>query len=153
MQLYSSRKTIADWNRLDRDGNPDEAWNILDYVVSTLSPAGMSSDESDRDNSGKTVYVIKPTSWRSRYLTELLRLIDEDRNKTNGFGGRRRGNAPRTRVWRPGTSASQRQAPPHLPINFYDAGWYDMLSSRDQRELQVADAVELPIIDQVRYSH
>ena len=153
MQLYSSRKTITEWNRLDHDGNPDEPWNVLDNVVSALSPAGMSSDESDRDGSGKMVYVIKPTSWRSRYLTELLRHVDEDRNKTNGFGDRRRGNGPRTRVWRPGTHASQRQAPPHLPINFYDKGWYGMLSDRDKWELGVADAVELPIIDQVRYSH
>lgn len=136
---------------LDRSGKLDEVWAVLDYVVDTLSPAGMSSDESEADTPGK-IYVIKPVPWRSHYLTELLRHIDEDRNKKNGFGNRSRGNAPRSRVWRAGAHASAREAPPRLPINFYDEGWYGMLSERDERELQAADEVQLPMIDRVRCS-
>lgn len=152
MQLFNTRKTITEWNKLDRDGRQDEVWGILDYVVGALSPAGMSSDESDEDASGKALYVIKPTPWRDPYVTELLRHVDNDLNKTNGFGGRRPGNAFRTRQWRPGVQSSARQAPARLPINFYDQRWYDDLSVRDKRELRAGDAVELPGIDEARYS-
>ena len=129
------------------------AWATLDYVVDTLTAAGMSSDESDNDSSGKAEYVVKRMPWRSRYLTELLRHIDKDRNKTNGFGGRRRGNAPRSRAWQPGARSSKREAPPYLPKNFYDEVWYENLSGRDKRELQTAAAVELPAIDEARCPH
>jgi hypothetical protein len=142
--LYDTRKKITEFNRLNRDGNLDMAWATLDYVVDTLTTVGMSSDESDNDSSGKTEYVIQRMPWRSRYLTELLRHIDKDRNKTNGLGGRRRGNAPRSRVWLPGARESTREAPPRLPINFYDKVWYNNLSRRDERELQAADEVEPP---------
>ncbi|KAK2465174.1 hypothetical protein APHAL10511_002805 [Amanita phalloides] len=148
--LFDTRKSITEWNRLDGDGNADEAWCVLDYAVSTLTSAGMSSDESDKDTKGNTVYSIKPTPWRSSYVTEMLRHVDNDLNKTNGFGNRWQGNAPRTRVWRPGSQPSGRQAPPRLPINFYDRHWYDDLSVRDRRELQAGDAVPLPAIDRAR---
>ena len=152
--MFDTRKKITEGNRLNRDGNPDMAWATLDYVVDTLTAMGMSSDESDNGSSAKTSdYVIKRMPWRSRYLTELLRHIDKDRNKTNGLGSRCRGNAPRSRVWLPGAPASTREAPPRLPLNFYDKAWYDNLSRRDERELQAADEVELPAIDEARYPH
>jgi hypothetical protein len=152
-QLYDTRKKITEFNQLNHDGNLDMAWATLDYVVDTLTAVGMSSDESDNDRSGKTEYVTKRMPWRSCYLTELLRHIDKDCNKTNGLGGRRRGNAPWSRVWLPGARASTREAPPCLPINFYDEVWYGNLSRRDERELQAADEVELPAIDEAQYPH
>lgn len=150
LQLFDTRKTVTERNRSDADGYIDEAWDTLDFVVGALSRAGMSSDESETDASGQKEYVVKIMPWRSRDVTHLLRIVDDDRNTSNGFGDARPGNAPRKRTVQRPRSVAARQAPSGLPLNFYDPVWYQGLSKSDKRALNVQDTVELPTIDQVR---
>ncbi|KAM6490443.1 hypothetical protein JOM56_014116 [Amanita muscaria] len=148
--LYDNRKQITERNKINPNDEPNEAWTILDFVVDTLASHGMSSDESDTDESGKVVYKIKRMPWRSREIANLLRIVDDDRNTANGFGSRRRGNSFRTRVLQYGAPSSRREAPPCLPLNFYDTTWYGTLKTGEKRGLQPAGVVELPTIDQIR---
>ena len=124
---------------------------MLDTAVNILHHAGMSSDESETDHSGQKVYVVKKMPWRSEVVTCMIRLIDEDRNTTNGFGNRRPGNAPRTRIVRRRASISNREAPPRLPLNFYDRTWYDGLRTKEKHELKAGDLFDLPCIDELSH--
>ena len=110
----------------------------------------MSSDESETDTSGQKEYVVKTMPWRSKEVTDLLRIVDDERNTSNGFGDRRPGNAPRKRAVRRPCSVTARNAPSGLPVNFYDPAWYNDLSKSDKTALNVQSMVELPTIDQVR---
>ena len=140
LQLFQARQTITELNK--SAGRTDEAWEALDFVVGTLSRGGTSSDESETDTSGQKQYFVKNMSWRSKEVTHLLRIVDDNRNTSNGVGGRR--SRKRT-VRRPG-SATARNAPSGLPLNFYDRAWYNDLSESDKRALNVQRKVELPTI-------
>lgn len=115
--------------------------------MATLGQAGMSSDESDHEEPGKTTYIVKKRAWRNRDLIRYLTLIDRDRNTTNAYGNTRAGNPPRYRSRRHGNQ-SVRLAIPNLPINFYDATWLSGLSNAEQRSLRPVQAVGLPEIDE-----
>jgi hypothetical protein len=117
---------------------------MLNFVVETLTAAGMSSDESGEDEKGLKVYRIKKCLWWGKEMTRMMRLVDQDQNKTNAYGNTRSGNPPHRRV--PGGSISLREAVPELPKNFYDRRWYKTLLNRDKKELNTRPAVELPDI-------
>jgi hypothetical protein len=106
----------------------------------------MSSDESDEDEvSGGRVYNARKKTWRDAGITRLLRLVDRDHNKTNCYGNTRAGNPPRRRLVRGGRD-SKREAPPGLPVNFYDRHWYDQLTNREKKELGVVEEMDIPEI-------
>jgi hypothetical protein len=58
------------------DGLIDPRWDALSAVVDHLGAAGMSSDESEDDETGERVYVINKAIWRDRRVTASLRLVD-----------------------------------------------------------------------------
>lgn len=145
--MYCSRIDITLANRETPDGDVDPTWDALHNVVAALGQAGMSSDESDHENPGRTKYVVKKRDWRNRDLLRYLAIIDGDRNITNAYGNTRPGNPPRHRSRRNGNQ-SVRSAIPNLPINFYDASWLSRLSNAEKKSLRPVRAVALPDIEE-----
>lgn len=105
----------------------------------------MSSDESDQEESGQLVYIVKKREWRNRNLTELMKAIDRDYNTTNAYGNTRPGNPPRKRIRRGGVE-SFRTAVPGLPQNFYDDSWLSGLCGREINDLGAKGPIDLPEI-------
>lgn len=103
-------------------------------MLDALGAGGISSDESDIDDSGHAVYQTKTMEWRARDILRKLTDIDSDRNTTNAYGNTRAGNPPRFRKRRD-RLATSRKAIPGLPINFYDSNWYAGLTPGQKREL------------------
>jgi hypothetical protein len=145
LQLYQTRATITDENRLRPDGTIDEAWDFLYKLVTMLHQEGMSSDESDNEG-GESKYWVKTRQWRSRDLNRYLHRIDLDANRTTVYGHARPGNPPRQRKRRANATLSHSRAVPNLPINFYDKTWYATLQNRDKKALQSRPALPLPEI-------
>ncbi len=112
-------------------------------MVTQLGAGGMSSDESDTDESGKEMYRIKRLPWRNPKIVEYMEAIDADYNDINAYGHRRAGNPRRTRI-RDGTVESSRDAIKGYPVNFYDKRWYDDLSARQRIALEATPEVPLP---------
>ena len=112
-------------------------------VLDALGAGGMSSDESDVDDSGHSVYQTKTMGWRAKDILRKLTNIDSDRNTTNAYGNTRAGNQPRVRKRRDWLATS-RKAIPGLPLNFYDPNWYAGLTPGQKREL--AAKPEIPLL-------
>jgi hypothetical protein len=134
-------------NMTNPDGSTDPGWDALNAVVDHLGAAGMSSDESEDDEMGRKVYVVNKAIWRDKRVTTSLRLVDGDHNTTNAFGNRKSGNPARTRVVRHRARGSAREAPPGLPINFYDSNWYAGLTNRERNELIALPEFQLPEVE------
>ena len=107
-------------------------------VLDCLGTGGMSSDESDVDELGHSVYQAKNMIWRDQSILRKLMDIDSYRNITNAYGNTRAGNPPRRRLHRGGQETS-RKAIPGLPINFYDQSWYASLTPGHKRELDTKE--------------
>jgi hypothetical protein len=118
-------------------------WKNSQMVLDILGAGGMSSDESDVDDSGHAVYRAKTMAWRDKKILQKLTNIDSDRNITNAYGNTRAGNAPRVRKRR-GRRETSRKAIPGLPLNFYDPGWYAGLTPGQKRE--IAAKKERPLL-------
>jgi hypothetical protein len=147
-QLYSARKVMTEANRR----NPsNKAWDLLDKAIALLSYDGMSSDDSDVDVNNRKIFSVKKMPWRSTLLTDLLRHLDKDRNIETGPGERKPGNPFRNRVVVRQAKTSRREAPPGLPMNFYDSKWYDGLAHKDVRELNPQEPFDLPLVDDLAY--
>ena len=137
------RLTIALDYLLDNplNDNPQEAetdqtalWKNNYMVLDTLGAGGMSSDDSDVDELGQSVYRAKNMIWRDQNILRKLTDIDSHRNPTNAYGNTRAGNPPRRRQHH-GRKGTLRAAIPGLPINFYDANWYASLTPGQKRNL------------------
>jgi hypothetical protein len=83
--------------------------------------------------------------WHNKDITNILRVIDQDRNTTNCYGNTRAGNPPRHRLVREGRD-SRREAPPGLPLNLYDRNWYKRLTNSEVKELGAQDEMDIPDI-------
>ena len=114
-------------------------------MIETLKAAGMSSDESERDEAtGVVTYIIKKRAWRSKEVLDRLKLVDQDRNTTNAYGGPRAGNPPRVRKPVAHAKESIRAAVPNCPENFYTREFVANISSyRVLNELNEQPAVDL----------
>ncbi|PPQ84628.1 hypothetical protein CVT24_007137, partial [Panaeolus cyanescens] len=136
--LYDTRRAIVKEN-INSSSRQEQKniWKNIGMMVDTLGADGQSSDESGRDEQGGRIYVVKKMSWRSPAVLSRLKVIDDDRNKTNGYG-----NSPAGRVFRDrkrqGTKTSQetvRRPIAGLPHNFYDPKFLDSLSPRERQKL------------------
>ena len=103
-------------------------------MLDALGAGGISSDESNIDDSGHAVYQTKTMEWHARDILRKLTDIDSDHNMTNAYGNTRAGNPPRFQKRRD-RLATSRKAIPGLPINFYDSNWYAGLTPGQKREL------------------
>jgi hypothetical protein len=132
---------------MNSDGTVNTGWDTLGDAVDRLGQEGMSSDESEDDEMNRRIYIINKPIWRARQVTSSLRLVDGDHNTTNGFGNRKAGNPARTRVVRNRARESTRDAPPGLPINFYDPIWYSGLTNGEKNELMALPEFQLPVVE------
>ncbi|KAF9007632.1 hypothetical protein BDQ17DRAFT_1422984 [Cyathus striatus] len=143
---YSARKC--------RDPVPGEtisSLGLLYNLVADLSAGGMSSDETDDDQSEGRKFWIKKHSWRSNALVNYLSIINKDHNFTTAYAEKRPSNPPRARKCRVGATVSTRTAIPGLLRNFYDETWYNSLSSCDKKYLDAQNEIELPEIAQMNH--
>lgn len=114
----------------NRDGSTDPGWKVTAEMVEELGPAGMSSDESELDESTKkTTYRIKRRLWRAKVCKDRLKVIDSDRNLTNAYGGTRPGKPPRERIRSPNSTISTRAPKIGCPENYYSREWVSNLGS------------------------
>jgi hypothetical protein len=94
-QTFDVRLEITLSNRMGANGQIDQTWDSLYQVVDALGAQGMSSDETDDDETGRKVYIPRRKVWRNKDITNILRVIDRDRNTANCYGNTRAGNPPR----------------------------------------------------------
>lgn len=145
-QTFATRFDISEQHlEDDEDDEEHAAWAQNRMIVATLGADGMSSDESSREDGGQMVYWVKRLKWRAKIVSDNLLKIDSDRNTTNGYGNTRSGNPPRVRKRRNVQQMrdSVRNAPPRLPVNFYDASWYSALTTSQKRDLGAVEMAEL----------
>lgn len=125
-------------------------WKATLKMIEVLKAAGMSSDESEMDEAtGKVTYIVKKRAWRSKEVLDRLKLVDQDRNTTNAYGGARAGNPPRVRRRIPYAKESIRPAMPNCPKNFYAREFVANISSyRVLNELNEQPAVDLGYLEE-----
>ncbi|KIJ22352.1 hypothetical protein M422DRAFT_57202 [Sphaerobolus stellatus SS14] len=108
-----------------------------------LGNEGTSDDESDEEatpgspfRQRKRVRVVQ-LAWRSQWLVDILRYIDNHyRHEACPLQGKR-GNAAHERVHaRPRVDYTR--VPKNLPCNFYDDNWYYSLNDYERYELNAA---------------
>jgi hypothetical protein len=108
--LEDRRKTVNSVPELRR-----HAW-----MIDSLGCAGMSSDETSKEN-GMTVYRVKKKFWRAAELGPFFHSIDrvteQTKNVTTSKGSRRCHRLPCEKV------SSEGGIVPGLPINFYNTAW------------------------------
>ena len=111
------------------------AWQWLLRVVDTLGVDGTSSEESDSEESIRTIYRTKRMRWRRRDLSDVLRIVDDERliDKTiyHSQGSK---PVPRQRDRSSGPE-SRRPPPSNLPRAFYDDEWFNSLDEASVREV------------------
>jgi hypothetical protein len=89
-------------------------------VIEDLGVAGMSSDESGKEN-GQKVFRVRRKFWRAAALGPFLHTIDRVTNLKNDVVG---GNASQKFQRLPGgPDSSYGPVVSKLPVNFYDAAW------------------------------
>lgn len=110
------------------------AWRWLHDVITALGVEGMSSEESDIEDSIHTVYRTKWMEWR-RDLSAALRIVDEERYKDKLIY-HSRGSKPahRQRLNR-FSPLSTHPAVPNLAQAFYDDEWWASLDEEAQLEI------------------
>ena len=119
----------------------ESEWMNIHTLLDTLGPEGMSSDDSNVNDAGNRTFHVKIMEWQNLDMVWKMVEIDKDWNTTNAYGNTRAGNAPRLRKrWEDGRKTS-RKAPPHLPINFYNAQWYASLKPGQKKELAAGPEV------------
>lgn len=136
----NSRKIRLFKLRLDIIANDAPLRRHLPFVKG-LGSQGMSSDESEDENTRTISYPRVYPAWRSGQLAALLWKVD-DVAATNVSVqiGKRKKSGTQLRV-RPHSDKvnAEAAAPPGLPRNCYDAAWLEKLSQRQRRELRVQD--------------
>ncbi|KAF8981334.1 hypothetical protein BDQ17DRAFT_1438469 [Cyathus striatus] len=142
---------IADGNQTCQDKTVDLLWDFLYNLVADLSAGGMSSNETDDNQSEGQKFWIKKCSWRSNALVNYLSIIDKDHNFTTAYAEKHPSNPPRACKCCVGATTSTHTVIPGLPRNFYDKTWYNSLSSCDKKYLDAQNEIELPEIAQMNH--
>ncbi|EIW74875.1 hypothetical protein CONPUDRAFT_66633 [Coniophora puteana RWD-64-598 SS2] len=114
-------------------------------LFNQLPPEAMSDDETDEEeDDGRPRYIIRVPAWRSKQATAWLRVFDRIHLSGRFWpnGKPKRGRFPHHRV------PSQRVESPGkpvrcLPVNFYDAGWLEGLSSPERDYLKCGPPAKL----------
>ena len=82
-------------NMQEAETDQTALWKNNYMVLDTLDAGGMSSDDSDVDELGQSVYRAKNMIWRDQNILRKLTDIDSHRNSTNAYRNTRAGNPPR----------------------------------------------------------
>ena len=114
-----------------------------------LNLAGMSMDESEHEGqNGAATYYIRNKDWRSKKITEWLRMLDSLhlRLRYRGEWEASPGAWPHMRLI--SLRESLGHVVPGLPVEFYDRYWYASQNDFAQGELrarETASSLDLPV--------
>ncbi|KAI6039265.1 hypothetical protein EDC04DRAFT_2895511 [Pisolithus marmoratus] len=120
---YQCRKEITESMVAAKEAKGDDdvvAWRFLSSVVTMLGSDGMSSEDSDGEDT-ETVYCTHTLPWRRDIIKEL-NLIDQWRLEGLSIFSPRGAKAAK-RIRSNKFSQSERKPVKGLPRPFYDAGW------------------------------
>jgi hypothetical protein len=120
------------------------AWKWLKELLRNLGEQGMSSDETEVDNQGRTYFSIKKLPWRARVECQLKMIDDrrmQERSELN-----RKGAVPTTRLRTNNAVASERSPPQKRPKGVFDKHWLQECPVQDVRKLRISNE-EFNIID------
>ncbi|THH17438.1 hypothetical protein EUX98_g9136 [Antrodiella citrinella] len=128
----------------DKDGDNDLChWEWLREVLSKLTQDGMSSEDTDDEDTLVPTYKTKTLQWR-RAMHDALQIIDEGR-RANLVVFNPQGSKPRPRHQRGEVILSERPPVPDLPEQLYDEGW---LKSLSEDEMSLVN----PVISQWKWN-
>ncbi|KAI6095507.1 hypothetical protein F5141DRAFT_1068330 [Pisolithus sp. B1] len=96
------------------------AWRFLHSVITKLGSDGMSSEDSDGEDT-ETIFCTHTLPWR-RDIVKELNLIDQRRLQDSSIFSPRGAKAAK-RIRRDNFSPSERKAVEGLPRPFYDESW------------------------------
>ena len=128
-------------------GQEKDIWKNLYDMLLRLGSDGMSSDESDVDEHGRSIYFVRTCPYRSSTLQPRLDTLDREANHTSGYGTRPAGNPHRIRVRPAEPWESTRRPPVGLPYNFYDRRWLSALTPNLLGHLEAVDDFDLISFD------
>ncbi|KAI6008625.1 hypothetical protein EDC04DRAFT_2906986 [Pisolithus marmoratus] len=120
---YQRRKEIMENMVAVKEAKGDDnvvAWQFLSSVVAMLGSDGMSSEDSDGEDT-ETVYCTHMLPWR-RDIVKELNLIDQRRLEDSSIFSPRGAKAAK-RIRSDKFLQSEQKPVKGLPRPFYDAGW------------------------------
>jgi hypothetical protein len=118
-------------------------------IHEALGKDGMSSDETDREDSG---VVRGPTMrvrrirrhWVNEELSSLWKAVDSYYNPLKPSGAPKSGTKPVPRIYASLRTNHIREPPNGLPRNFYDDMYWASLTAVRRRQLRPAPSVPIP---------
>jgi hypothetical protein len=130
--------------------NSTKFWKKLKKIHAELGQDGMSSDETDSEQTGLQAKIVRriPKTWLSPTISELWNAVEKyGKGRLN-----RAGNSPHTRIFEPSSSfrtqpntpAQRRLCVPGLPLNYYCDLWLRGLSPAQRAQVDRKSPRELP---------
>ena len=138
---YTSPQTLErqlNIARINRSTNRT-LWMQIEEILNTLDVGAMSSDYTDEESTFERKTVTRAhTPWRAPEVAHLMAVVET-------YPSKRAGNKaiPRTFDLR-NTRTSERKAIPKLPINFYDPGWFALLTTVEKDALATRKTMDIP---------
>jgi len=123
-QKYQRCKEITDTMVAVKEAKGDDdvvAWQFLSNVITMLGSDGMSSKDSDGEDT-KPIYCTHTLPWRRDIIKEL-NLIDQQRLQDSDIFSPRGAKAAK-HLRSDNFSQSEQKAVQGLPCPFYDEGWF-----------------------------
>jgi len=125
-------------------------WKKLKKIHAELGQDGMSSDETDTEQTGLQAKIVRriPKVWISPAVSDLWNAVEKyGKGRVNSIG-----NTPYTRIFEPSPSsrtqqnmpAQRRLCVPGLPSNYYCDLWLRGLSPAQRAQVDRKSPRELP---------
>jgi hypothetical protein len=120
-------------------------------IHEALGKDGMSSDETDREDSGvargPTMRVRRiRRHWIDEKISSLWNAVESYYNPFKLSGAPKSGTKPLPRIYAPLHANHLREPPNGLPRNFYNDMYWASLTSVRRRQLQPAPAMPIPAL-------
>ncbi|KIK00171.1 hypothetical protein K443DRAFT_7839 [Laccaria amethystina LaAM-08-1] len=148
-------KSRYDESEAQKDMNSTKFWKKLKKIHAELGQDGMSSDETDSEQTGLQAKIVRriPKTWLIPTISELWNAVEKyGKGRLN-----RVGNSPHTRIFEPSSSfrtqpntpAQRRLCVPGLPLNYYCDLWLRGLSPAQRAQVDRKSPRELPSYEHI----
>jgi len=143
-QTHSRRIDIVD---IYLDENK-EFWGGVGEMGDILGSDGMSSDETDDENSQGATKAVRRVrkAWLSEEVAEVWRTV-EAYHQSRNQGKSKRGNKAFARNPVPASQQSYNRIKPGLPQNYYDPVWWQSIIDSDKLLMKPQPHRPLPDIN------